>query len=69
MPAETPVTIPPATVATLPLPVFHEPPVAPSTKVIVEPGHTVAVLPDIVPELGNGLTFTVVEITQPTDYV
>ena len=54
VPAITPVTTPPKTVALL-LAVLHVPPLAVSLKVIIEPKQTL-VAPVIVPATGNGLT-------------
>ena len=57
VPADTPPTVPPLTVATPVLVLLHMPPVAPSLNAVVEPAHTVAV-PVMVPATGNGLTVT-----------
>src|SRR6201994_4239 len=55
VPADTPPTVPPLTVATPVAVLLHVPPVATSASVVVEPAHTVAV-PVIVPATGSGLT-------------
>ena len=56
-PAETPVTTPPATVATAALLVDQVPPTVASANVVVEPTHTL-IAPKGVIAAGNGFTTT-----------
>ena len=67
VPAETPVTIPPASmVATPVVPLLQVPPGVISPRLVVEPAHTV-VVPVIA--AGNGLTVTVIVKGDPAHEV
>ena len=58
MPADTPFTDPPATVATAVLVLLHVPPVVASANVIDDPAHTVNVRPVMVPGPHSGIITT-----------
>ena len=66
VPAATPVTVPPLTLATPALLVLHVPPLVASLNEVVRPAHT-----DMVPVIaaGTGFTSTMVVAIQPVDNV